>query len=185
MISVVASVALAVFSARQVYGASQTVCSRAVNVEFDKRELYDLYGGVYVLDVSDDAAAATYTREDGEYCMFTSDDDTVAFGKTCGGAVIVEDSAFEDACMNYFGRSDSTVTVGSDITEEQVTYFTLPGPCSECRQVLAGDLAGNYTLAIPYSSYCDPKTDGCVYSLGNQNYCFQGNGLYDTMLTCN
>jgi len=38
--------------------------------------------------------------------------------------------------------------------------------CSECREILSGDLKGNYTLLDNYSPYCkdmDPLTDGCVY----------------------
>ena len=39
-----------------------SACARAVMVGFGNRDLHEPYGGVYVLDVSDDAAPATYKR---------------------------------------------------------------------------------------------------------------------------
>jgi len=215
MISVVATVALAVLATLQVSATSETDCARTIHVDVPTySDLNTLVGGMYVLD--SEADVIQYKREDGAMCMALKSEKgeqaTTAIGETCekrevedrvvaGDHVsVVTSSPRWDGvpgefplCQPY--RSNVTIEFIEWTNEDgydrdgqvSFTFTSAESPCSECREVTQGDLKGVYELESVYSSYCGEGTDKCVYSdNNNQTYCFEvENGLYDTMLTCN
>merc|ERR1712071_317411 len=194
MISVVATVALAVFVTLQVSATSQTDCARTiyVYVEFDE-DVNKLVGGMYVLDL--DADVIQYKREDGAMCMALKSEKgeeasvTTAIGETCekrevddrivpGGHVSVVNSSrrWDEESSGQFPLCQPYKSVvktdfqewtdedGYDKSPVKFTFISAESPCSECREVTQGDLKGFYELESIYSSYCGNDTDKCVYS---------------------
>jgi len=214
MISVVATVALAVLATLQVSATSETDCARTIHVDVPTdSDLNTLVGGMYVLDL--EADVIQYKREDGAMCMALlsekGEQAITAIGETCekregivpGDHVSVVNSSPRwdgvvpgefPLCQPY--RSNVKTEFIEWTNEDKYdksdlvsfTFTSAESPCSECREVTQGDLKGFYELESIYSSYCGNDTDKCVYSnnFNDQNYCFKViDGEYDTMLTCN
>jgi len=169
---------------------SDEVCAEFVDLNVSPSiatDAFKKFTGLYqVTDEKKDDKPVYRNEDDTNVCMFTASS-AVFLGDCHLKAMEYHLLSALDTCFQPSMTNDASPVIKSGIEIRDVVEMSSVvrgADCSECREILAGDLKGNYTLIDKHSPHCPDDTDMCVYANMNDanTVCFKKDAAgQDTM----